>query len=78
MPTQSPRQRLIAKAGSPPAWNESRVESVPLLGRFLVVMTNALRYRTTLEQNADFIAADLEEGSRTWVGKTVGVIDPWR
>lgn len=35
---------------------------------------NAGRYETTLEQNAEFIAADLEEGESSWIGTTVGVI----
>lgn len=36
---------------------------------------NARRYETTLEQNADFIASDLESYESRWSGMTVGVID---
>ena len=36
---------------------------------------NAPRYETTLEQNAEFIANDLESYESRWSGRTVGVID---
>jgi hypothetical protein len=36
---------------------------------------NARRYVTTLEQNAEFIASDLERHESRWSGMTVGVID---
>ena len=36
---------------------------------------NAPRYLTTLEQNAEFIASDLETLESQWIGKKVGVID---
>jgi hypothetical protein len=36
---------------------------------------NAGRYTTTLEQNADFIASDLESYESRWSGTAVGVID---
>lgn len=36
---------------------------------------NARRYETTLEQNAEFIAGDLESHESRWSGMTVGVID---
>ena len=37
--------------------------------------TNAPRYETTLEQNAEFIADDLESDKSQWSGMRVGVID---
>ena len=36
---------------------------------------NASRYDTTLEQNADFIAVDLETRDSQWIGTAVGIID---
>ena len=39
-------------------------------------MMNIGRYETTLEQNAEFIARDLESVESRWVGKVVGTIDP--
>lgn len=37
---------------------------------------NAGRYETTLEQNAELIATDLEDGYESrWIGKAVGIID---
>jgi len=35
---------------------------------------NASRYQTTLEQNAEFIASNLENGDGEWEGQAVGVI----
>lgn len=35
---------------------------------------NAARYNTTLEQNAEFIANDLETYESRWSGVTVGII----
>ena len=48
---------------------------IPLIGRMMVAMKNMMRLETTLEQNADFIAKDLEHAESTWVGLAVGVID---
>jgi hypothetical protein len=42
----------------------------------LVTGSNMPRYATTLEQNADFIAADLEDWDSQWSGVAVGIIDP--
>jgi hypothetical protein len=35
---------------------------------------NASRYKTTLEQNAEFIASDLGNAESEWKGQAVGVI----
>ncbi|KAF2010554.1 NAD(P)-binding protein [Aaosphaeria arxii CBS 175.79] len=71
----SPTSKLSASATVPPSWKDSWVRHVPLLGRRVVCAMNASKYKTTLEQNAEFIAADLEAGQSQWSGKTVGVID---
>ena len=73
--TPRSRTKLIAKATTPPLWQESWVASIPVVGRFLTIAMNAARYGTTLEQNAEFIARDLGEAESAWVGKAVGVID---
>lgn len=39
------------------------------------VAMNSSRYETTLEQNAEFIAKDLEDRDSRWIGTTVGIID---
>ena len=75
VPTQSSHARLTAKAGAPPLWQESWLKHIPLIGKSLVTAMNANRYNTTLEQNADFIAADLETRNSQWIGTQVGVID---
>jgi hypothetical protein len=41
-----------------------------------VAVMNVSRLGTTLEQNADFIATDLEDGDSRWSGAAVGIIDP--
>lgn len=72
---------LVARATTPPLWKTSWIDSLPVIGRFLTIVMNASRYTTTLEQNAEFIASDLEERESQWIGKAVGVIDggnAWR
>ncbi|EXJ77986.1 hypothetical protein A1O3_09145 [Capronia epimyces CBS 606.96] len=75
VPTQLLHGKLIANAATPPSWKDSWIKHIPLIGKTLVCATNALRYETTLEQNADFIASDLESDESPWSGTTVGVID---
>lgn len=75
VPTKSSRARLTANAASPPLWRESWLSYIPLIGRALVFAMNAGRYETTLEQNAEFIANDLEDNESRWIGTTVGIVD---
>ncbi|KAF2651664.1 NAD(P)-binding protein [Lophiostoma macrostomum CBS 122681] len=77
VPTNSTSPRLIAKATTPPNWKDSwLLQYIPFFGRVIVAGMNASRLQTTLEQNADLIAEDLEMEDSQWVGKRVGVIDP--
>jgi len=75
VPTKTLRGKLIANAGTPPSWQDSWIEYIPLIGKTLLCAMNAGRYETTLEQNAEFIANDLESYESRWSGMTVGVID---
>jgi hypothetical protein len=75
VPTKTPQGKLLANAGSPPSWQNLWVEYIPVIGRTLACAMNFGRYDTTLEQNAEFIASDLESGESRWSGRTVGVID---
>lgn len=75
VPTETSYKGLTANAGSPPSWNDSWLEYIPLIGRSLVCALNAPRYETTLEQNAEFIANDLESNESRWSRMTVGIID---
>ncbi len=75
VPTQSSHGRLIANAATPPLWQDSWLGYIPVIGRTLVSAMNSRRYETTLEQNADLIANDLETYGSQWSGTTVGVID---
>lgn len=75
VPTQTLHGKLIANATTPPSWQDSWIKHVPLIGKTLLCAMNAGRYTTTLEQNAEFIASDLETYESRWSGTTVGVID---
>jgi hypothetical protein len=75
VPTQTLSGKLLANATTPPGWKHSWVGSIPLIGRTLLSAMNAGRYVTTLEQNAEFVASDLETRESRWSGLTVGVID---
>lgn len=80
VPTKaSERQKLVANRTTPPMWKSSWLSYIPIIGKSLVIAMNFSRYETTLEQNAEFIANDLEDGHQSqFIGSTVGVIDPAR
>lgn len=75
LPAHGKKNGLIAKARTLPEWQDSWVKHIPLLGNFLWCGLNASRYSTTLEDNAEFIADDLDKGTDEWVGQKVGVIE---
>lgn len=65
---------LLASAGSPPGWEKTWLERVPLIGMFLSTLYIGLVvYRTKYEAVADFLAEDLERESSEWIGKKVGL-----
>ena len=74
LPGRAPKDTLEAKADTPPQWNDSWMRHVPLVGKTIVSGMNASRYKTTLEQNAEFIASDLGNADSEWKGQAVGVI----
>lgn len=75
VPTRLSRGKAVANAMTPPNWKRSWLGYIPLIGKPIVCAMNAPRYETTLEQNADLIAADLETYESPYSGKTVGIID---
>ncbi|KAF1985213.1 NAD(P)-binding protein [Aulographum hederae CBS 113979] len=75
VPTKTSQGKLVANAATPPAWQDSWIKHIPLIGKTILCAMNAGRYETTLEQNAEFIASDLESLESRWSGTTVGVID---
>ncbi|OCL04834.1 NAD(P)-binding protein [Glonium stellatum] len=75
VPTKTSHEKLIANAATLPLWQDSWIKYIPLIGKTLLCAMNAGRYETTLEQNAEFIASDLESYESRWSGMTVGVID---
>jgi hypothetical protein len=76
IPTNSSKAKLVANAGSPPLWQGSWIENIPLIGQTIYWAMNSSRYVTTLEQNAEFIANDLESYESKWSEAVVGIIDP--
>jgi hypothetical protein len=75
VPTTTMKDQLVASAEIPPHWRDSWLKYIPLIGKSLVCAMNAMRYQTTLEQSAEFIAKDLESYESQWVGMRVGAID---
>jgi hypothetical protein len=64
---------ILVTARTPPEWS-AKFYSVPIIGGYLNVFSQAGSYTTTLEDNADFIAKDLERGTASeWIYKKVGV-----
>lgn len=74
LPGTAAKEALVAGAGTPPNWHDSWMRHIPLIGKTIVSAMNASRYKTTLEQNAEFIASDLENTESKWKGQAVGVI----
>ena len=76
-PLATPRpHELSAAANVPPGWQKTFWTKVPLIGIFMDIVWNAMRYGTTLEDCADFIAEDLEKGGQSEVvGCRVGVVE---
>ncbi|KAK9366159.1 hypothetical protein V1509DRAFT_301479 [Lipomyces kononenkoae] len=72
----SPSGGLAASATVPPHWQDFWFRRIPFVGSFFVVLANASRYNTALEDNAAFIADDLVMGSDEFVCEKVGVWDP--
>ncbi|THZ12061.1 NAD(P)-binding protein [Aureobasidium pullulans] len=68
-------RQLTACATTPPVWMDSWLKYIPFLGKVILAAMNASRYDTTLEQNAEFIASDLEDRDSRWIGVPVGIID---
>ena len=75
VPTATARARLVAQANTPPGWTDRWVKHLPLLGTLLQIAMGAGSYRTSLEDNAEFIANDLALRSDEWLGQKVGVIE---
>lgn len=78
LPGTSPKEELIASAGTPPRWKDSWMKHIPFIGKIIVIGINSSRYETTLEQNAEFIASDLSNADSEWKGQAVGVISSSR
>lgn len=75
-PLSEPRgNTLVVENGIPADWRYSYLNQIPILGTILSIFGNILRYNTTLEDNADFMAADLENPDSKHIGHRVSVID---
>ncbi|KAI4265960.1 MAG: hypothetical protein L6R38_009055 [Xanthoria sp. 2 TBL-2021] len=72
---QAPRGNpLAAKNDMPANWSPTFLSGVPYLGIYADIAMNMMRYNTTLEDCADFMAADLTKGESEHVGHKVGII----
>ncbi|KAL8890087.1 MAG: hypothetical protein Q9215_002715 [Flavoplaca cf. flavocitrina] len=65
---------LVAKNDTVPDWSRTFLSGVPYLGMYADIVVNMLRYNTTLEDCADFMAADLTNEESEHVGHRVGII----
>lgn len=75
-PLTTPRGNpLIGAKDIPAAFRDLYISWIPYVGPWLTAIVNAPRYNTRLEDCADFIAADLKEGNKAYVGHRVGVYD---
>jgi len=66
---------LIASADVPPGWQASWVTIIPFFGQIFNILGNSAKYFTTLEDCADFMAADLTNPDSGFVGHRVGVLN---
>ncbi|KAH8594580.1 hypothetical protein B0O99DRAFT_545703 [Bisporella sp. PMI_857] len=65
-------ENLLATRNVAPQWS-SRFLCAPLIGGYLNIMSQASSYGTALEDNADLIARDLEQGlDSVWAYQKVG------
>lgn len=72
---QAPRGNPLAATNETPAdWRPNFLSGVPVLGVYAEIVMNMLRYNTTLEDCADFLAADLTKGESEHLGHKVGII----
>ncbi|KAL8772395.1 MAG: hypothetical protein Q9209_002346 [Squamulea sp. 1 TL-2023] len=65
---------LVAQNDTVADFSPSFLTSVPYIGVYADIIKSMLRYNTTLEDCADFLAADLAKGKSEHVGHKVGVI----
>ncbi|MCJ1414161.1 hypothetical protein MMC32_000486 [Xylographa parallela] len=64
---------LISSVDVPAGWQPSRFARIPLIGTYMSIFGNMMAYTADLEDCADFIAADLAEPNRSFVGHRVSV-----
>ncbi|KAL8779150.1 MAG: hypothetical protein Q9213_007076 [Squamulea squamosa] len=65
---------LVAQNDTVPEFSPSFLTSVPYIGVYADIIKNMMRYNTTLEDCANFLAADLTKGESEHVGHKVGII----
>lgn len=61
------------KADEPPGWVDSWVKNIPFVGDYLNLLVVIPQYTTELEDVADFLSEDMENGNTEWVGRKVGM-----
>ncbi|KAL8997692.1 MAG: hypothetical protein Q9169_003099 [Polycauliona sp. 2 TL-2023] len=72
---ETPRGNPLAARNDTMAdWRPTFLSGIPFLGMCADIAVNMLRYNTTLEDCADFMAADLTKEQSEHVGHRVGII----
>ena len=66
---------LKASVDVPADFQKSSLHRIPYFGPLVAILGNFSRYGTTLEDCADFIAADVAKKDTAFVGHRVSVID---
>ena len=66
---------LKASVDVPAEFQKSYLHSIPYVGPLIGILGNFPRYGTTLEDCADFMAADVAKKDMMFVGHRVSVID---
>jgi putative NADH-flavin reductase len=64
---------LVVEADQPPAYRDSWVRWVPILGVYLNIVPLVRSYGTVLEEVAGAIAEEIGEEGDAWVGRVVGM-----
>lgn len=66
---------LKAEKDVPAGFHSWGIDWIPFIGPLVTVLGQAGKYNTSLEDCADWIAADLADGEAEFVGHRVGIID---
>ena len=76
VPTKTTPSNLVGGTPHPPGFKDVWVKHIPVVGRLFWIFSHIFMYQTSLEDNAEFIAADLEKKEDSeWIGKKVCTVE---